>query len=280
MNGRLKAHHPAAFLASLLNAGPMGFYHPATLVKDARHHGTDVLPIDVTRSGRLCRVERLCGPWPKHLTRPFPAVVTAHFGVRLGLRYERGLSRRTALWQAAAVAREMRPPCDSLEDDVASPLPAMSRFEETISDQQTTELTAGPHLIAHFRPRLRREGVLSAAELTKTPDGAMGKAADVLVVRQRPGMAKGFVFPSLEDETGMCQAIFRPDLFRENRPFVVGSPALVVERRLQKKDGTLSVRAERFGRTGLDEPIPELRKPVSPPYPRHCPPAQPSHDFR
>ncbi len=78
----------------------------------------------------------------------------------------------------------------------------------------------------------------------------------------------------------MCQAILRPDLFRENRSLVVGSPALVVEGRLQKEDGTLSSRAERFERMSLDEPIPDLRKPVASPYPRHRPPAPPRHDFR
>ena len=95
-SGWLKVHHPAAFLAGILNAWPMGFYHPATLVKDAQHHGTDVLPIDVTRSGRLCRTERLKGPWPKHLPRPSPAVVTPSLAVRLGLRFVRGLRASTA----------------------------------------------------------------------------------------------------------------------------------------------------------------------------------------
>ena len=107
----------------------------------------------------------------------------------------------------------------------------MSRFEETVADGQTTELTAGPHLIAHFRAQLRREGVLSAAELAKAPDGSTVKTAGVIVVRQRPGTAKGFCFLSLEDETGMCQAVLRPDLRREHRSLVVGSPALVAEGR-------------------------------------------------
>ncbi len=193
---------------------------------------------------------------------------------------EHGLSRRTALWQAAAAARDLGPLYDTLEDDVASPLPEMSRFEETVSDYQTTEMTAGPHLIAHFREQLKRYGILSAADLAKAPDGSMVKTAGVIVVRQRPGTAKGFVFLSLEDETGTYQAILRPDLFREHRSLVVGSPALVVEGRLQKKDGTLSIRAERFERMSLEEPIPELRKPVSPPYPRHRESTPPSHDFR
>ena len=78
----------------------------------------------------------------------------------------------------------------------------------------------------------------------------------------------------------MCQAILRPDLFRENRALVVGSPALVVEGRLQKKDGTLSIRAERFERMSLEEPIPELRRKTSPPYRHHRESTPPSHDFR
>ena len=86
-------------------------------------------------------------------------------------------------------------------------------------------------------------------------DGAIVKTAGVIVVRQRPGTAKGFVFLSLEDETGMCQAILRPDLFKENR-------------------------AERFERMSLEDPLPELRKPVSPPYPRNRESTPPSHDFR
>ena len=156
----------------------------------------------------------------------------------------------------------------------------MSRFEETVADYQTTEITAGPHLIAHFRAQLKRDGILSAADLARAPDGSMVKTAGVIVVRQRPGTAKGFVFLSLEDETGMCQAILRPDLFRENRALVVGSPALVVEGRLQKKDGTLSIRAERFERMSLEEPIPELHRTASPPYRHHRESTPPSHDFR
>jgi hypothetical protein len=78
----------------------------------------------------------------------------------------------------------------------------------------------------------------------------------------------------------MCQAILRPDLFRENRSLVVGSPALVVEGRLQKKDGTLSIRAERFERMNLDDPLPEMHRTDSPPYRHHRESAPPSYDFR
>jgi error-prone DNA polymerase len=88
--------------------------------------------------------------------------------------------------------------------------------------------------------------VLSAAELWKRPHGVRVRAGGAVIVRQRPGTAKGFVFLTLEDETGMCQAIVRPDLFREYRTVIVGSGTLVVEGKLQKLDGTLSVKGERF----------------------------------
>ncbi len=318
----LKVHHPAAFLAGLLNAWPMGFYHPATLVKDAQRHGTEVLPIDVTRSQWGSRVERL----PDEAVPP-PAASprrglspTPHLAVRLGLRFVRGLrksageaiareaalepfagprdlarraglredeltalahagalssfpdraraslgpaglTRRAALWQAAAAAKDPGPLYERLEPPGASPLAEMSALEETVADYVTTEMTAGPHLLAHYRAELDRCGVLPAGDLSRHADGATVKTAGAVIVRQRPGTAKGFVFLSLEDETGTCQAIVRPDLFRENRALVVGSPGLVVEGRLQTRDGTVSVKAERFWRL---PDLPEMR----------------SHDFR
>ncbi len=285
----LKAHHPAAFLAALLNAWPMGFYHPATLVKDAQHHGTRVLPIDAARSGWMCRWEngavRLGMRFVKGLRadagasveraqaeRPFGSVedlarraalrpgdleLLAHAGALSAF----GKTRREALWQVAKVAREAGPLFSELPADDPSPLPEMSPVEETRADYATTEMTAGPHMLAHLRNGLARRGVTSAAQLSRRRDGETVTAAGAVIVRQRPGTAKGFVFLTLEDETGMLQAIVRPDLFKQQRAVVVGSGALVVEGRLQKQDGSMSVRAERFWT------IPEFER-------------MPSHDFR
>ncbi|HEY3123050.1 MAG TPA: error-prone DNA polymerase, partial [Thermoanaerobaculia bacterium] len=270
----LKAHHPAAFYVSLFNAWPMGFYHPATLVKDAQRHGTDVFPIDVAHSGWKCRWE--------------------NGGVRLGLRFVQGLrettgtkveeeqaaapfadagdlarrvklkpaemtllasagalasfgkTRREALWQVAKVARPAGALFDELPADDPSPLPEMSPEEETAADYSAMQMTTGPHLMEHWRGKLVAQGILSAAELARRADGDHVTTAGAVIVRQRPGTAKGFVFLTLEDETGMCQAIVRPDLFREYRSVIVGSGTLVVEGRLQKLDGTLSVKGERF----------------------------------
>ena len=122
------------------------------------------------------------------------------------------------------------------------------------ADYQATQMTTGPHLIEHLRPDFRRRGILSAAEIARLPDGTRVRTGGAVIVRQRPGTAKGFVFLTLEDETGMCQAIVRPDLFREYRTVIVGSGTLVVEGRLQKQDGTLSVKGERFwGLSELEE---------------------------
>ncbi len=122
----------------------------------------------------------------------------------------------------------------------------MSREEETAADYSATQMTTGPHLMEHWREKLRAQGILAAGELLRLPDGERVKTAGAVIVRQRPGTAKGFVFLTLEDETGMCQAIVRPDLFRENRSVIVGSGTLIVEGRLQKQDGTLSVKGEKF----------------------------------
>ena len=285
----LKAHHPAAFLAALLNAWPMGFYHPATLVKDAQHHGTRVLPVDAARSGWKCRwengavrlglrfvkglredagaaVERAQAERPFSSTedlarraalRPGDLELLAHAGALAAF----GKTRREALWQVAKVARRAGPLYDAIPVDDPSPLPEMSPIEETRADYQTTEMTTGPHMLAHLRQDLARRGVASAAELSRGRDGERVTMAGAVIVRQRPGTAKGFVFLTLEDETGMLQAIVRPDLFREQRAVVVGSGALVVEGRLQRQDGAMSVRAERFWT------IPEFER-------------MPSHDFR
>ncbi|MEP6995863.1 MAG: OB-fold nucleic acid binding domain-containing protein, partial [Acidobacteriota bacterium] len=172
-----------------------------------------------------------------------------------------GRTRRAALWQVAKVAREAGPLFAESPTDDPSPLPEMTPIEETRADYVATEITTGPHMLAHLRRPLAARGVVSAVELRDRRDGERVTAAGAVIVRQRPGTAKGFVFLTLEDETGMLQAIVRPSLFQDQRAVVVGSGALVVEGRLQKQDGSVSIKAERFWT------IPEFER-------------MPSHDFR
>ncbi|MBD3872961.1 MAG: error-prone DNA polymerase [Acidobacteria bacterium] len=270
----LKTHHPAAFYACLLNAWPMGFYHPATLVKDGQRRGVRFLPVDVNRSGRRCHWEdgavRIGLRWVHGLKRAAGETIEAErertlfsdvadLTQRCGLSAEQlerlahvgalaslGLSRREALWQVSEVAGRRGPLFANLPPESASPLAEMSPLDETVADYAGLHLTTGPHLMAYVRPELDRRGVVSAAALDAIDDGATVRVAGAVIVRQRPGTAKGFVFLTMEDETGMVQAIIRPDLFQKHRAFLVSTPVLLVEGPLQKQDGTISIKARRF----------------------------------
>ncbi len=278
----LKAYHPTTFYTTLLNAWPMGFYHPASLVRDARHHGVEVRPVDVNHSGWRCRWE------------PEAAGSTVRGATRVGLRYVRGLrqeageriereqaraaftssqdlaqrcslrageldalahggamqslgiGRREALWQVARLSRTAGPLLESIPDLSASPLSEMSAIEETLADFETTGLTTGRHPLEYLRSRLDRHGVIPAARLDTIPSDRIVRTAGSVIVRQRPGTAKGLLFITLEDETGMSQAMVTPQLLQENRRLIVGASGLIVEGLLQKRDGSLSIRARRF----------------------------------
>ncbi len=285
----LRTHYPAAFYAAILNNQPMGFYHPATLVKDAQRHGLRILPIDVTVSDWLCTVE----PGSSAEVKPeAPHLYT----VRLGLRYVRGLrasagqgivaargrrqfrniddlvrrchleknevdtlaeigalaafglTRRAALWEGARV---VRPTGALFEADTdpgpapRSPLQELTREERLVADYSGTGVTIGPHPMALRRTELTRFGVMRAIDLPGVPHGQPVRVAGSVIVRQRPGTAKGFVFLSLEDETGIANVIVRPWLFGRRRVVLVSEPFLLIDGVLQQQDNVVSVRAER-----------------------------------
>ena len=137
----------------------------------------------------------------------------------------------------------------------------MRPIEETLADYATAGVTAGPHLMAHLRARLRTLNILSAAELSNAKDGAWVTAAGSVIVRQRPGTAKGFLFITLEDETGIANVIVTPDLFQANRTLLHRAALLMVEGPLQKQQGVIHVRGRRFRELRLRGTVP------------------PSHDF-
>ena len=340
----LKVHYPAAFYTALLNNQPMGFYHPATLVKDAQRRGVRFHPIDVQQSDWLCRVE-------------------ADGGIRLGFMYVNGLRKemgqamaafdRTRTGGTAAAVREVRvrrrvddrdragrdgprerrrgsttatsartsgrcsssrsaasrrsrtscsaPACAATSwrrwptsaRSTRSPTSgaarcgrwsapcarpgscfeaqmhepgrignrsktanrhesttvtrcAMDADERLHADYAGMGLTIGPHPMALRRSELALRGVLRAVDLPRARDGRRVRVAGMVITRQRPGTAKGFVFLTLEDETGISNIIVRPDLFDRERLIVVRQPFLIVDGVLQHQDGVLSVRAERF----------------------------------
>jgi error-prone DNA polymerase len=154
--------------------------------------------------------------------------------------------RRDALWQAEAAAQAVGPllaPVD--EPDISSPLMQMSSEERLVADFRGTGLTVGPHPMAFHREHLTRMGIRPAEELEHLPNGKRVKVAGCVIVRQRPGTAHGFVFLSLEDETGIANIIITPDLFERNRLLLVEEQFLLLEGALQNIDHVVSVKASR-----------------------------------
>jgi error-prone DNA polymerase len=392
----LKVHYPAAFYTALLNNQPMGFYHPATLVKDAQRRGLRFAPIDVQVSDWDCTVEedgtvRLglryvsglradvgkamarqkaegtrqkaegtrqkaegtrqkaekrqeddvacpkCGcddasmiedeprqersrerstplsrP-PVHSRHLFCNVCSHEWSVApaprrfrsvdelvrvVGLRRDEvttlaeigalnsfGLDRRSALWQAERAVRpagELFEPVDTDSGEstmpqssmpqsespmrshqqssmnhqsaignrqwATSPLSPMTEEERLVADYAGSGLTIGRHPMAFRRYDLSLRGVLRAIDLPRARAGRRVRTAGMVITRQRPGTAKGFVFLTLEDETGIANIIIRPDVYAATRLVVVESPFLLVDGVLQNQDGVTSIRAERLQR--------------------------------
>ena len=375
----LKCHYLAAFTAALLNNQPMGFYSPATIVKDAQRHGLKLLPVDVTKSEWNCTLEQIMNSprrhrgtenWEKngHGLAPIstdsinnqqstinnssaPPCLRGEMGgyiaLRMGLRYVRGLReeaarslllericapftsihdltrrvpelrrdelttlaeigalnsignsprrhrdteknkkensnavwtpphsvnnqnstinnssvspclrgendsrnslhRRDALWQVERAVHPSGPLLEQhAEPDERSPLAPMNQEERLVADFHGTGLTVGPHPMAYKRAWLNAMGIRRASELRNLPTGKRLRIGGCVITRQRPGTAKGFVFLSLEDETGVANAIVRPDLFHENRLLLTSERFLAIEGILQNQDNVISVRAER-----------------------------------
>ncbi|MEN8158904.1 MAG: OB-fold nucleic acid binding domain-containing protein, partial [Myxococcota bacterium] len=278
----LRAHHPAAFLAGMLNAYPLGFYSPATLVKDAQRHGVRVRPIDVVRSDWECTLEGggAAGPPEVRIGLRYVRSLSADAGARLVARRteaplrsladlaarvapKRGelealaesgaltgidpgaAERRSALWQVSALERDPRSLFAGVSPPDAatpSPLEALGPLETTLADYKSTGLTTGPHVMTHLRPGLTERGVLSAAALRSVRNGRFVRVAGHVIVRQRPGSAKGFCFVTLEDETGTANGVFTPDQFERLRGPLHASPLLEIAGPVQNVDGVIHVR--------------------------------------
>jgi error-prone DNA polymerase len=341
----LKVHFPSAFYTALLNNQPMGFYHPATLVKDAQRRGVRFSAVDVQHSDWNCRVDadgsvrlglRYVSGLREEIGRAIERAGTrAGIGDRGGMSSATGITRtcpkcgcddesmietvktnsyfcnncafdwrasdstnqlklpvdaplrfksvddlvnrtgihgeelqtladigafasfgyerREALWQVEKAVRPTGELFKDAESDQTSksledgcPLPHMSDEERLAADYAGTHLTIGPHPMAMRRAELAMRGVLRAIDLPRARDGRRIRVAGSVITRQRPGTAKGFVFLTLEDETGIANIIVRPDLFDRDRLTILEKPFLLVDGILQNQDGVTSVKAERL----------------------------------
>ena len=160
-----------------------------------------------------------------------------------------GYDRRTALWQVEKAVRKegelFRKSAARSQTPETSPLPRMTPVERVVADYQGTSLTIGPHPMSFRRRELATRGVLRAIDLPRGQNSRRVRVAGAVITRQRPGTAKGFVFLTLEDETGVANIIVSPPLFAEQKLIILEQPFLLVEGRLQIQDGVTSIKAER-----------------------------------
>jgi error-prone DNA polymerase len=292
----LKVHYLAAFTCGLLNNQSMGFYSPAVLIKDAQRHGLRVRPLCVQRSDWLCTLEpepdgsfslRIGLNYVKGLRQSSAEALiaarirsTAFVNVdalaqqvpelnrkelvalaRVGALNSLGAveHRRDALWQVEQAGRPVGPllreaaPAQS----ASNPLQRMTTDERIAADYAGTGITTGPHPMTYQRAALRRQGILSAQELEACSSNQFVCVAGCVIACQRPGTAKGFVFLSMEDETGIANIILTPDIFEQNRLVVTRNRFLQIQGKLQNQDGVIHVKAERitpFDSRGADIP--------------------------
>jgi error-prone DNA polymerase len=272
----VKCHEPAIFCAAILNVQPMGFYSTEVLVNDARRHGVIVKPIAVNASEWWSFVEpdgalRL----GFHLVRGFgnaqqaalEAALTGDAFIDLvdfarRTRISRDAlenlaaadafrpwfpARRDAMWALRALdERETRGELGRIMDieEPVVELAALGAREATTLDLRATGVS-DVQPIAHFRAQLDRANVLAAARLGAMPNHLVCSVGGMVITRQRPGTAKGFVFLTLEDETGLVNVIVRPDVYERYRRTIRQSPALIVEGTLQREGGCVDLLMKR-----------------------------------
>ncbi|HEV2281588.1 MAG TPA: error-prone DNA polymerase [bacterium] len=306
-SGYLKCHHHPEFTCGLLNAQPMGFYAPSTIVDDAKRHGVEVRPIDVTVSGWDCTLEPV--PVSASVAMTSAAPSSAHpwsHAVRMGLRYVKGLAeddgrrlvaaraaqpfrslddlirrtrldagslvelaksgafealgvdRRTALWDARALARRRD---IVLPVQVREPSPrfdGLSAAEEIAWDYRASAHSTRGHPLSPMRPALREAGLPEARAVLAMRDGAGVRYAGIVICRQTPGTASGVTFMTLEDETGFVNLVVWPAVMDEFTRLARTAVFLGVTGRIQRQHDIVHVIAREFWRPRLAPRVPDV----------------------
>jgi error-prone DNA polymerase len=276
----LKLHYPAAFLAALLNAQPMGFWSPNTLVADARRHGVTVRGPDVNLSAATATLEREEGGEAGRLVvrlgigyvrslgeelaervaagRPYDSM--ADLVRRTGMGEGQvealatagafgslGLERRAALWAAGAVAQARADRLPGTAVGAEAPrLPGMSPVELGAADLWATGLSGDSHPVQFARERLDELGAVSADGLAAVPPGARVLVGGVVTHRQRPATAGGTTFINLEDETGLINVICSRGVWARYRRVGRSAAALLIRGRLERAEGVINVIADQL----------------------------------
>lgn len=275
----MKCHHPDVFCAALLNAQPMGFYAPAQIVRDAREHDIEFRPVCIMVSQWDTVLEAPCDPgdpsrWSLRLgmrivnglsaqdaglillaraQRPFADI--ADLWRRSGVKpatLEKlaqadafrcfGLDRRAALWAIRGLGDRPPPLLALLDTHEPSPfLTALTAGREVVEDYRATQLSLRAHPLSFLRGELARRGAVPCGTLANQRNGSRVDVAGIILVRQRPGSAKGVLFLTLEDESGIANAVLWPDRFEANRRTVMSAAMLSISGRVQREGGVTHV---------------------------------------
>mgnify|MGYP003444435574 CR=1 FL=1 len=283
----VRTHYPAEFTCSILNAQPMGFYAPATIIDDAKRHGVRVLPIDALSSQWDCTLEPLG---------------SLEFAVRMGLRYVKGLgelqracietarqsetlgslpdfvrhtgldvrslshlaeagafecygvSRRQALWQVRGLLREREASFELTPVGRRARFAGLTPIEQIAWDYRVSGHSPRAHPLALIRQELTRQGLPDARKLSALRDGSRVRFAGLVICRQRPGTASGVTFMTLEDETGFANIVFWKQVFDSFNVLARTASFLGVSGKLQKQDGVVHIIAEEAWLPQLDTP--------------------------
>ncbi len=279
----MKCHYPAAFACALLNSQPMGFYAPAQIVRDAKEHGVEVRGVDVDFSDWDCTLEPCGGGFALRLgmrqvdgmrveaahrvvaarDEPFKDVADLKARAKLDRGAVRrlaaadamrnmGIDRRQALWQAQGLKDAPALPIfehAEAGDEGAEPvvaLPVMPQAEHVVADYQTLRLSLKAHPMSFFRGSLRKKGFSCAEDLPGMRHGQKVSLAGLVLVRQKPGSAKGVCFITLEDEGGVANLVIWPKLFAHFRSVIMQARLLVVHGRVQSDGRVIHVVADRL----------------------------------
>ena len=277
----LKLHHPAAFLAALLNAQPMGFYSPQSLVADAQRHDVVVLGPDVNASRAKAHVDgtgavRLGLSSVRSVSdevaeriaagAPYTSMTdVVHRADLTGTQTEAfatagafavfGLDRRGALWSAGPVSQTGADRLEGITSDPdAPPLPQLSELEHTAADMWALGLSPDRHIVSYARDRLSKLGAVTAVGLRAVPSGTRVLVAGAVIHRQRPATAGGVTFVNLEDETGHINVICTKGVWQRYRQVARTSPGLLVRGRVENVQGVINIEADRIGPLVLGAP--------------------------
>ncbi len=277
----MKCHHPDVFCCALLNAQPMGFYAPAQIVRDAREHGIELRPVSVNHSRWDCTLETVEGGasavrlglrMVKGLANAQGAAIVARRGEAPYASVEElwrradvpaqalerlaeadafgclGLGRRQALWavRGLADALPLFAAAEGIWQEPPVVLAPTVEARAVVEDYRSTGLSLRRHPVAFLRENLRARGMIACAELARAREGRGVAVAGLVLVRQKPGSAKGVMFLTIEDETGVANLIVWPSVFERQRRVILAAGMIACHGRVQREGAVIHVIAERL----------------------------------